>query len=65
MSSERRALRHTDYLGHMLEAVRLARSYTEGLSKDDFIQDKRTQQAIILNLLIIGKGGVEYCPRTS
>jgi hypothetical protein len=28
----------------MLEAVRLARSYTEGLSKAHFLADKRTQQ---------------------
>jgi len=26
-----------DYLGHMLEAARLAYSYVEGLDKDDFL----------------------------
>lgn len=36
-----------DYLGHMLEATQLAVSYIAGLSKDDFLADKRTQQAII------------------
>lgn len=55
MSDARRQLRYRDYLGHMLEAVRLARSYTEGLSKADFLADKRTQQAVILNLLTLGE----------
>jgi uncharacterized protein with HEPN domain len=27
----------------------------EGLSKEDFLQDKRTQQAVILNLILIGE----------
>ncbi|MFO1432703.1 MAG: DUF86 domain-containing protein [Candidatus Competibacteraceae bacterium] len=29
--------------------------YTEGLSQEDFLADKRTQQVVILNLLIIGE----------
>lgn len=36
----------------MLEAAQLAYSYGEGLDKDEFIVDKRTQQAVILNLII-------------
>lgn len=55
MSSKEPKLRHVDYLKHMLEAIQLARTYTEGLNKDDFIEDKRTQQAVILNLLTIGE----------
>ncbi len=43
-----------DYLGHMLEAARLAYSYVEGLDKNDFIADTRTQQAVILNIIVIG-----------
>jgi uncharacterized protein with HEPN domain len=39
----------------MLEAVRLAREYVVGISKDDFLQDRRTQQAIVLNLITIGE----------
>jgi uncharacterized protein with HEPN domain len=27
----------------------------EGLAKDDFLGDKRTQQAVIMNLIIIGE----------
>jgi uncharacterized protein with HEPN domain len=39
----------------MLEAARLAGSYVEGMSKDAFLADTRTQQAVIMNLLIIGE----------
>ena len=48
-----------DYLDHMLEAAQQACSYTEGLSKKDFIADKRTQQAVILNLVIIDKAATK------
>lgn len=44
-----------DYLDYMLEAAQQACSYTEGQCKKDFIADKRTQQAVILNLVIIGE----------
>ena len=47
--------RLADYMQHMLEAVRLAHAYTEGMNKADFLQDKRTQQAVILNLLTLGE----------
>lgn len=44
-----------DYLGHMLEAAKQACSYVEGLTKEDFLQDKKTQQAVVLNLILIGE----------
>ncbi len=44
-----------DYLDHMIEAARLATSYVEGMQKADFFDDKRTQQSVILNLIIIGE----------
>ena len=43
-----------DYLDHMLEAARQACAYAQGMSKEDFLDDKRTQQALILNLILIG-----------
>jgi len=48
-----------DYLDHMLEAAQLACSYIEGLDKNEFIADKRTQQAVILNLVIIGEAATK------
>ena len=44
-----------DYLEHMLEAAIQACAYVDGLSKEDFFDDKRTQQAVILNLILIGE----------
>lgn len=44
-----------DYLGHMLEAATQACAYVEGLHKADFLEDKKTQQAVVLNLILIGE----------
>lgn len=49
------ASRLADYLDHMLEAAMQVCTYVEGLSKEEFLQDKRTQQAVILNLILIGE----------
>jgi uncharacterized protein with HEPN domain len=49
------ASRVPDYLDHMLEAAVQACAYVEGLSKVDFLADKKTQQAVILNLILIGE----------
>ncbi len=48
-----------DYLDHMLEAAILACSFVDGISKDDFLADKRTQQAVILNIVIIGEAATK------
>jgi uncharacterized protein with HEPN domain len=55
MSEDESRLRVDDYLSHMLEATRLAREYVQGLAKADFLQDRRTQQAVVLNLITIGE----------
>lgn len=44
-----------DYLNHMLEAARQACLYVETMNKADFLSDRRTQQAVILNLVILGE----------
>lgn len=46
--------RLSDYLDHMQQAAADACSFVEGLGKDDFLEDKRTQQAVIMSLIIIG-----------
>lgn len=48
-----------DYLDHMLEAARLACSFVDDISKNDFLADKRTQQAVILNIVIIGEAATK------
>jgi uncharacterized protein with HEPN domain len=55
MNSDRSA----DYIGHMLEATQLAHSYIEGLDKTDFLTDKRTQQAVILNIVVMGEAATK------
>ena len=47
--------RLTDYLDHMQQAATDACSFVEGLGKDDFLKDRRTQQAVIMSLVIIGE----------
>ena len=51
--------RLVDYLEHMLAAAQLATSYVEGMEKDDFLADKRTQQAVILNIVVIGEAATK------
>lgn len=50
-----RSSRVADYLDHMLEAALQACTYVEGLSREDFEVDKKTQQAVILNLILVGE----------
>lgn len=44
-----------DYLDHMIEAARQVCGYLEGMGKEDFLDDKRTQQAVVLNIVILGE----------
>lgn len=55
MTTDESRLRLADYLSHMLEAARLAREYVENTAKADFLNDRRTQQAVVLNLITIGE----------
>ncbi|PTQ78917.1 uncharacterized protein with HEPN domain [Nitrosospira multiformis] len=48
-----------DYLDHIQQAATDARSFVEGLAKDDFLADKRTQQAVIMSLIIIGEAATK------
>ena len=48
-----------DYLDHIREAAALACSYVEGLDQADFESDRRTQQAVIMNLIIIGEAATK------
>ncbi len=52
-----------DYLDHIRQAAANACSYVEGLNKDDFLSDKRTQQAVIMNLVIIGEAATKVMDR--
>jgi uncharacterized protein with HEPN domain len=42
-------------LDQMMQAAQMASSFVEGLEKDDFLKDARTQQAVAMGLLTIGE----------
>lgn len=44
-----------DYLDHIRQAATDACAFVEGMSKTDFLADKRTQQAIVMSLIVIGE----------
>ena len=48
-----------DYLDHMQQAAMDACGFVEGWIKDDFLKDKRTQQAVIMSLIIIGEAATK------
>jgi uncharacterized protein with HEPN domain len=52
-------LRSADYVGHVLNAIRLVQDYTQGMTPDVFAQDTRTQQAVLLNIMIIGEAATK------
>lgn len=66
MNAQPTRLRKLDYVQHMLDAIRLVQSYVEGMTREAFLADKKTQQAVVLNILIIGEAaaqvGNEYPP---
>jgi len=47
--------RQADYLEHMRQAAADACGFVDGVSKADFLADRRTQQAVIMSLIIIGE----------
>ena len=54
-----------EYLDHMRQAACDACSFVEGQSKSEFLEDKRTQQAVIMSLIIIGEASTKImddCP---
>lgn len=51
--------RLSDYLEHMRHAATDACSFVDGMGKDVFLSDKRTQQAVILSVIIIGEAATK------
>ncbi len=48
-----------DYVHHIQQAAADVCSFVQGLAKDDFLADKRTQQAVIMSLMIIGEAATK------
>ena len=51
--------RLSHYLKHIQQAAADISSFVEGLDKDVFLADKRTQQAVILSFIIIGEAATK------
>lgn len=48
-----------DYLDHMRQAIADAQTFTEGMAQADFIQDRRTQQAVVMSLIVLGEAATK------
>jgi uncharacterized protein with HEPN domain len=49
------ANRLPDYIGHMQQAAAQAVAYLQGMDLAAFIADLRTQQAVLMNIVILGE----------
>ena len=47
--------RAASYVGHMRRAAEEARGFVKGMTREAFLADRRTQQAVVMNLVIIGE----------
>ncbi|MDR5756061.1 DUF86 domain-containing protein [Caballeronia sp. LZ035] len=59
MNAKQRQLRLGDYVAHMLDASRTAREYIARIDKAEFMETRMIQQAVILNLIVIGEAAVQ------
>jgi uncharacterized protein with HEPN domain len=48
-----------DYLDHMTQAIELAVGYVRGMERPEFLADRRTQQAVIFNLIVLGEAATK------
>lgn len=54
--------RDASYLFDILDAARSARSFVEGADQGSFLQDRKTQSAVIREFLIIGEATKQVSP---
>ena len=52
-----------DYLQHMRQAAADAVGFVEGMSRDEFLADKRTQQAVVMSLIVLGEAATKVMDR--
>lgn len=57
--SERRDL---DYLADIVEAMQRVLAYVRGMSYDDFLDDTKTQDAVLRNVQVIGEAVKQLSP---
>jgi uncharacterized protein with HEPN domain len=52
-----------EFLAQIRQAASDARTFVEGMSKEDFLADKRTQQAVVMSLVIVGEVATKVMDR--
>ena len=52
-----------DLIDHMQQASNDACSFVEGLGKEDFFEDKRTQNAVLMSILVLGEAATKLMDR--
>ncbi len=57
------SLRLADFLNHMRQAATDARGFVAGMSKEDFLADKRTQNAVVMSLVVVGEAATRIMER--
>ena len=57
--------RLADYLDHMRQAIADAQSFTEGMAQADFEQDRRTQRAVVMSLIVLGEAATKVMDQHS
>lgn len=55
--------RLADYLDHMRQATADACSFVDGMDQGAFLQDKRTQQAVVMSLIVLGEAATKVMER--
>ena len=51
--------RLADYLEHMRQAAADAIGFVESMSRAEFLADKRTQQAVVMSLIVLGEAATK------
>ncbi|MFT7400988.1 MAG: hypothetical protein ACI83N_000574 [Hydrogenophaga sp.] len=52
-----------DDLEHMRQAAADAIGFVEGMSRDDFLGDKRIQHAVIMSMIVLGEAATKLMDR--
>ena len=55
--------RLADYLEHMRQATADACDFVDGMDRATFAQDKRTQQAVVMSLIVLGEAATKVMER--
>lgn len=52
-----------DYLQQMQQAAADAVGFVDGMSRETFLADKRTQQAVVMSLIVLGEAATKVMDR--